>query len=139
MNYLIEHYGIKKGDKVSRLKRGVFFIRHYAVYLGTDIQGKHLFAENNLEKGVQIITSDEFFRDSNAIKVESTSKDILQREKAVNFALGKVGKKYDLINYNCEHFANEVTKGTAISTQVSWGIGLTFLVIGGVLVKNFKN
>lgn len=138
MNKQIQIYGIQPGDKVSRLKRGVPFIRHYAVYLGTNVYGQHIVAENSANNGVQIVLADEFFRDASSVRVESTSKTWEQRQRAVSFAIQKVGQNYRLLDYNCEHFANEVTTGNKSSNQVTWGIGLTLLFVGGVIAKNSR-
>jgi uncharacterized protein YycO len=140
MNHLIQEHGIQKGDKVSRLKRGVPVIRHYAIYLGSNDDGRHLFAENNVDNGVQIVTAHDFFRDSNNIIVEPTNSSWQQREKSVQFAKSKIGQKYNLINYNCEHFANEVTTGKSISKQIiGWGMGALLLVAGGIFFNKSKN
>ncbi|MDI9859337.1 lecithin retinol acyltransferase family protein [Flectobacillus roseus] len=129
--FLINHYGIQLGDKVSRLKRGVPFIRHYAVYLGANEQGIHRFAENNVNNGVQIVTADDFFSNAEAIQVDRTNTNWEQRMRAVRLAEQKVGQKYNLLDYNCEHFANEVTIGHRRSKQVSWGLGISaFLIVG---------
>lgn len=130
--FLINHYGIQLGDKVSRLKRGVPFIRHYAVYLGTNEYGIHRFAENNVNNGVQIVTADDFFSNAEAIQVERSHTSREQRMRAVRLAEQKVGQKYNLLDYNCEHFANEITIGSRKSKQVSWGLGISMCLIIGI-------
>jgi uncharacterized protein YycO len=138
--YQIQQYSIQLGDKVSRLKRGVPFVRHYAVYLGENHYGQHIFAENNAQNGVQVVLADEFFKDAISIKVESTSKTWEQRNKAVMFAKQRIGQQYSLLNYNCEHFANEVTTGTSVSKQVGIGLGIATLLVGGIVIKRkFRN
>lgn len=137
--HLVNYYNIQLGDKVSRLKRGVPLIRHYAVYLGTDEFGQHIFAENNVNNGVQIVLAEDFFRNAELVRVESVSKNWDQRIRSVRFAKQKVGQNYNLINYNCEHFANEVTTGNRISSQVGWGVGLALLLVGGVIVNKSQN
>jgi hypothetical protein len=135
----VNNYGIQLGDKVSRFKRGVPIIRHYAVYLGTDEYGRHIFAENNVNNGVQIVLAEVFFFNTELIRVESVSKSWEQRNRSVKFAKQKVGHNYNLINYNCEHFANEVTSGIKKSVQVSFGFGLAMLFLGGLVIKNNSN
>lgn len=137
--YLINYYNIQLGDKVSRLKRGVPVIRHYAVYLGTDEYGRHIFAENNVNNGVQIVLAEDFFRNAELVRVESVGKSWEQRNRSVRFAKQKVGQNYNLINYNCEHFANEVTTGNRVSSQVGWGVSLALLVVGGVIINKSRN
>ena len=134
----MDYQEIKLGDKVSRLKRGLPFIRHYAVYVGMDIYERHIFAENNAQNGVQYVLADEFFRDSISVKIESTSRNLAQRQRAVEFAVRRIGQKYNLLNYNCESFANEVTTGIPSSKQVGWGISLAVLFVGGVIVNNVR-
>lgn len=136
---LVNYYGIQLGDKVSRLKRGVPIIRHYAVYLGTDEYGRHIFAENNVNNGVQIVLAEDFFSNAELVRVESVSKSWEQRNRSVRFAKQKVGQNYNLINYNCEHFANEVTIGIPKSEQVSLGFGLMALALGAMIIRKNSN
>ena len=41
------------------------------------------------------------------------------RRLAVQNALKKLGQPYDLINYNCQHYANEIQHGRVESDQVN--------------------
>ncbi|MBD0776866.1 lecithin retinol acyltransferase family protein [Maribacter sp. ANRC-HE7] len=53
--------------------------------------------------------------------VRRFSGSYFQRNQAINRAYSKLGEKYSLINFNCEHFANWVQFGKIESSQVTTG------------------
>ncbi|HUN03960.1 MAG TPA: lecithin retinol acyltransferase family protein, partial [Niabella sp.] len=57
--------------------------------------------------------------------------DIFQRNEAIKRAMQLIGKPYDLVNFNCEHYANTVQHNKSYSKQVNIGLvaGLIALVL----------
>ena len=53
--------------------------------------------------------------------VRRFSGSYFQRNQAINRAYLKMGERYSLINFNCEHFANWVQFGKIESSQVTTG------------------
>lgn len=118
MNY-VKHFGLAPADRIIEPLFQTGFSKHHAIYLGINSLGIELVAENHKVKGVQIITASEYFSSVKRIdRIEKFDGNYIDRKAAVQRALELAGKRYDLINYNCEHFANEVLTGKAKSKQV---------------------
>jgi len=130
MNY-IKFYNLKPGDKVEVPKSNFNLVQHHAAVLGQDFQGQDLMVENVAGSFVRVITADEFFLANPKItRITPFKGSNLERRIAIQRALEKVGSPYDLINFNCEHFANYVQKGKATSDQVGWGL----LILGIIVI-----
>lgn len=133
----INTLNLKPADRVIIPKSGLGLIQHHGIYLGLDSRMRAVFAENNIVKGVQIVTSDDFFRNVSSVTgVKRFIGNEIQRYNAVNFALSLRGKEYDLLNFNCEHYSNLIQHGFSKSEQVENGLflGLCAAVIGGLLM-----
>ncbi|HEX5153620.1 MAG TPA: lecithin retinol acyltransferase family protein [Parafilimonas sp.] len=113
-------YNLLPGDKivVPLFETGISM--HHAIYLGFDDAGYEWVTENHKFKDVQIVSAAEFFNTNKRInRIEKFTGNAAQRMQVVQQAWMLAGKPYDLINYNCEHFANEVLYGKAESMQVN--------------------
>src|SRR5581483_7130045 len=122
-NYYVSYYNLSPGDRIVIPKSNLRIVQHHTIYLGYDNNGTHWIIENVIGTGVRLITVDDFFRGVTSVtRIEKFQGTNVDRKLAVQNALLKVGKPYDLINYNCESFANEVQKGTITSSQVKAGI-----------------
>lgn len=97
-------------------------LNHYVVYVGNET------FIGNLEKGVKVLSKMELSNlliDYEPIKIKPFSGTNYQRNQALNRAYGRLGEKYNLLNFNCEHFANWVQKGKENSVQVT----IAFLIL----------
>lgn len=120
MNKIIKQYSLLPGDRIVVPKSGLRMVQHHALYLGQNYQGVDLIAENKIGFGVRLISADDFFKNVIEItKIEKFPGNNLQRKLAVQKALHKLGQPYSLINYNCQHFANEIQHGKMESDQVN--------------------
>jgi hypothetical protein len=129
---------LKPGDRLIVPKSELKLVQHHVIYLGKDYQGQDLIAENKIDCGVRIISAKEFFKDvitiTQIIQFEGGN---YERKIAVQKALSKAGVGYDLINYNCEHFANEIQYGKKESKQVrNVFAGLVVLLIIALFVTD---
>jgi uncharacterized protein YycO len=138
MSTLIHYYGLKPADKVVVPKSNWRVVQHHAIYLGQDDYGRHWMVENTIGIGVRLIEASAFFNGVLEItRIERFTGTPYERKVAVQRALAKVGQPYNLINYNCEHFASEVQTGRSVSRQVANGVGiaagvaLLFMLFGG--------
>lgn len=129
MNSKIIELGLMPGDRIVVPKSGFRIVQHHAIYVGQDKLGQHLIVENKIGFGVRVVTSDLFFSDVLEItRIEKFKGSPYDRRMAVQKALQKVGKPYLLIDYNCQHFANEVQHNSIQSEQVqSFFEGLKFV------------
>ena len=141
MNKTILKFRVQPGDRLIVPKSGFRIIQHHALYLGQDSLGTDWIAENKVGIGVRLITADNFFKDVIEItKIERFNGSNSERRKVVERALNQLGKPYDLINYNCESFANHAIHNRIKSKQVENSFGLfgffLLLVVGVSVVKN---
>jgi Permuted papain-like amidase enzyme, YaeF/YiiX, C92 family len=91
---------------------------HHAIYIGYYNQEPY-FIENKIGIGVHLISAKEFFKRNPIIStVKKFSGNGQQRQHALERSFALLGMPYDLINYNCEHFANEVQHMRSYSDQM---------------------
>jgi len=125
MKNFIQINHLKPADRIIVPKSVLGIIDHHAVYLGKNYAGQDLIAENVFGQSVRIITADEFSIHNPIInRIETFKGTGLERKEAVEHALRLIGRPYDLINFNCEHFANEVQHKISFSPQVKFAFGL---------------
>jgi Lecithin retinol acyltransferase len=133
MNY-VNFHNLKPGDKIVAPKSWLKLVQHHVIYLGQNYSGQDLIAENAVGMHVRIITADQFFAENPEItRIERFTGSNADRKVAIERALKKLGQRYDLINFNCEHFANYVQTGEIKSPQVGWGL-LALGVLAAVLI-----
>jgi hypothetical protein len=100
-------------------------LNHYVVYVGNET------FIGNLQDGVKILSESELsdlLVDYEPIRIKPFEGTDFQRNQAINRAYHRLGQKYSLLNFNCEHFANWVQKGKENSVQVT--ILFSVLVLG---------
>lgn len=120
MNINIKLHNIKPGDEIIVPKSGWNLAQHHAVYIGADINGNDWIIENNVTDGVRIITAEKFFSLAEQInKINRFPGSNIERKALVQRALLTVGKPYNLINYNCQHFTSELLTGEPKSYQIN--------------------
>ncbi|MDD4290946.1 MAG: lecithin retinol acyltransferase family protein [Clostridia bacterium] len=114
----------EKGAQI-RVNMGGYY--HYGIFLGSD-EVIEFGAADNVTRPSDNITVDKVsvadFSGGRFVEVRQYSKSELKLKRSdediVNYALSKLGQGgYDIIHYNCEHFANECVFGRKDSEQVS--------------------
>lgn len=134
MNQKIKQLGLLPADRIVVPKSGLRIVQHHAVYLGQSHLGVDLIAENKIGFGVRLITADDFFKDVIEVtSIERFNGSNYQRKFAVQKALNKLGQPYHLIDYNCQHFANEIQYNLIKSDQVD-GLFEGLKVAAGVAI-----
>lgn len=124
---------LKIGDLIVRAKGIVS--THYLVYLGKKLC-VHMVAENQLGHGVRIVTLDEALNGNNIIRFEPFGGQEHERMMVHERVNNLLGKTYNLIAFNCEHFARLIAEGKVESKQVKKAsnaaivLGLGLLAIG---------
>lgn len=139
MDY-VNFYKLKPADRIVVPKSSFRIVQHHVIYLGCDHYGRHVIAENVVGNCVRIVSVDEFFANNPTVtRIVRFLGDGQRRKGAVQRALRKVGAPYNLINYNCEHFANEVQYGRSFSLQVGKAILILFaFVFAFIIFKDSK-
>jgi uncharacterized protein YycO len=123
MNYSIR-YRLQPADRIIEPIFQTGVSKHHAIYLGRDYNGVEWIAENDKFKGVRRVKANEYFSKGKLIKVKRFQGNYNQRIVAVERALNQLGKPYDLIDFNCEHYAEYVQAGKIESKQVANALGL---------------
>lgn len=135
MSRYIQKYKLKPDDEIVVPKSVFNFVQHHAIYLGLDRNGNHWIVENKIGGGVQLISADDFFASVSTVnKIIPFSGTNDQRKLFVYKALNSLGKPYNLIQYNCEHFITELKTGKAKSQQLANAVAglFGFLIIGAI-------
>jgi len=113
---------------VAKKRKGLGrILNHYIVYAG------HSTFVGNLSDGVKELTRQELMMllwDYEPIGVRRFNGSFYQRDEAVNRAYSQLGKRYSLLNFNCEHFANWVQFGKSESSQVATG----FIILASTIL-----
>ncbi|MBA3972259.1 MAG: lecithin retinol acyltransferase family protein [Bacteroidetes bacterium] len=127
---LVNHFNLKPGDRIVVPKSNWQLVQHHALYLGYDEFGNHYMCENVIGIGVRLTTVRSFFNGVKKVtRIESYTGNNYNRKIVVQNALSKLGQPYNLINYNCESFVNEVLLRRAQSNQVQNALGLLGLAL----------
>ena len=129
MNSALEVGDIIRVDRVG--------YKHVGVYVGPRGFTSDCVVHNS--KGGGVILSD-FVTFSGGTPIfihQKATGNYYQREIIARRALALLGKKYDLLTFNCEHAANLAQRGTAESPQV---LAMTFiaLIVGGIALFTSK-
>lgn len=130
-------YGLQPGDAIVEPIFQTGITKHFSLYLGVDAAGTEWIAENYKWEAVRIVPAEQYFHLGRKVeRIEKFNGDSVARRKTIQRALALVGKPYDLVSYNCEHYVNEVLTGKSESKQVdNIVLGLLTVLIVGAIVK----
>lgn len=121
---------LQPADRLVIPKSGLNMVQHHAIYLGKDNSGNRIYIENAIGRGVQVVNEAYLFRGGYEItRAERFTGNQYQRNSAVQLAMQLIGKPYNLLNFNCEHYANTVQHRKSYSNQVGVGLGLGLLTL----------
>lgn len=123
------------GDKLFRNKG--FFVAHVGIYMGY-WKGQHLIAENNTPYGVRYVSYADFLADGEFLRVEKSYLNQWQQNDLIDFVNSRIGMPYNLLNYNCESFANHALVGEAHSPQIRKAVAFTAVIGILSLILNTK-
>lgn len=124
---------LRVGDEIScRFGFGKLF-RHVGICADFHpITGEPLIAHNSRDFGGVRVSSIREFSDGNAVSVRSQKSP--RRPALIQQMIFRlIGKPYDPVNYNCEHFVSEVLGYHPHSPQAAFWIG-TGLIGGAALL-----
>ncbi len=133
--YVANFYNLKIGDRILRPKGLIF--KHHGIYVGIH-NGIPLVAENQVGVGVRCVTLSGFLHGniSNIVGIERFNKSEDMRRKIIPRIEKLLGTQYDLVNFNCEHFAEFIQHGKPKSQQVKNAfIGLGAMALIGIFAS----
>lgn len=131
----IRKNNLQTGDRLVVLKAPG--INHHGIFVN-DGMGRGLVAENRPQMGVQYSTSRDFLHRAIGarIDIQAFAGSEADRAKIIPRIDALLGTGYDLLRFNCEHFANEIQQGKATSYQIGgWMAALTFLGIAWMITR----
>jgi hypothetical protein len=106
---------LKTGDLIVRQKGP--FSTHFLVYIGW-YDGTELVAENQVGAGVRYTSLTEALAGNYVKRLEQFGGTEQQRNLVIPKINSLIGKGYDLVAFNCEHFARWIANGKPESKQV---------------------
>lgn len=113
------------GDIIVRQK-GIWST-HYMVYVGVQ-NGIRTVAENQDKFGVRFISLEQALKNKSVLQIEKFNGTEQERLMVIPKAMQLLGKAYDLVSFNYEHFARLITQGKIKSRQVDLVSSLALLV-----------
>jgi hypothetical protein len=96
-----------------------------------------MVAENQNSIGVRYATLEEALAGNSVIRYEQFGGTDSQRSLVIPRINQMIGTSYDLMAFNCEHFARFIASGKMESIQVKTGSSLA--IAGGVALLAVKN
>ena len=127
---------LQVGDKIRVDRLGY---SHYGIYGGNNWFDGREVVHNSKGGGVIRSTLAEF-ADGAPIIIESrVARNYWEQQAIADRAISLLGKKYDLVNFNCEHAANWAQSGKAESLQVQFAVGIALLGLLGVALATSKS
>lgn len=121
---MIQNYSIRPGDGLVRSKSFLGLIDHYGLYVGHS-----QVIENHPLHGVRSISLTEFLNGRQLLRVKSFPGNEWNRSTAVRKAYEMIGTRYDVLDFNCEHFVNHIHNLGIKSDQADLAKSLVFGVL----------
>lgn len=125
---------LKTGDLIVRAK-GIFST-HYMVFI-ENRGGNIIVAENQLGYGVRYVNLTEALKGNKIIRFEKFGGNEFDRMNVISRINNVLGKSYNLIAFNCEHFARMISQGKTKSKQVSTTTNIA--ILSGLGMMGSKN
>jgi|ERR1022692_2276869 hypothetical protein len=134
-NNIIDQNGLQPADRIVAPKSGWEIIQHHAIYWGRDANGADWVIENVVGLGVKYTEFNEFYQRVGKItRIEKFSGNYWERQDAIQRGVKYIGQPYNVVSFNCEHFANLVQTKEVKSQQMNKvGVGL-WLAFAAALV-----
>lgn len=137
---IIRKFNLKVGDRVITPKSLFDIVQHHAIFLG-NIGREFWFIENKEGIGVRLITARDFF-----VGVETITQIIrfqptwnYSRESLTQKAYDLIGKRYEIWDYNCESFANDLQHCKPASEQAEFAKAILFFLGFVLFVRALSN
>lgn len=115
---LANRYGLRAGDRIVAPKSLLDMVQHHALFWGYDAHGHAWVVENLVNVGVTYTRFDHFMLRVRSInRIARFRGDRWAPQQVLHRAQARVGRRYDLATYNCEHFVNDALHGQRHSRQ----------------------
>lgn len=135
---IVRKYNLRVGDRLVR-EKGILST-HHGIFCGWD-NDRAIVAENQNGYGVQYITLQQFvLNNTNLLKrIVRFKGNEFERNNIIPRIDQLIGRNYDLVNFNCEHFAEYIQNGVPKSNQVTnAAVSVGLILLGYALFTNQK-
>lgn len=127
---------LRKGDVIKR--PGPLGTDHIGLFAGSDSTGRGWVLHNAKDDRVRRELL-ETFAAGETVSVVRRAANTLEGEVIIARGQSLLGQKFDLINFNCEHFVTVAISGRPISPQLRGvAFGIALLAGLGLLAKSFS-
>ncbi len=112
---------------------------HHGIYVGIH-NGVPLVAECQVSTGVRYVRLAEFLKNNvgHLVEVKSFAGTALAQQQIIPRINALLGTQYDLIKFNCEHFAEYIQTGKAQSKQVNFVFGCLAVAAAAVALSEIS-
>ena len=125
---------LQPGDVVTIPITDLNVTEHYIVYGGKNIYNQDVYLENKIGHGVRWINDPLYAHITPRVNtIRRFNGNGFERNQAIQRGISLIGRKYDLVGFNCEHLANYVQYGKSFSNQVN-NVGKTIAAVAGGLL-----
>lgn len=111
----MQPYFPQVGDMIAVKRLGYI---HVGNYVGSRTPDGRDVVHNDKSKGVVLTTLAEFSGGAPVFLHKQATGNYFQREATANRAFSLIGRKFDLLTFNCEHAANLIQSGYQESPQL---------------------
>lgn len=127
-----------QGDTIITPYKQFFGLSHYAIFAGTCSNGINWALHNIPNVGVCWIKLDDLLTKGYE-RIDRFGGNMESRYQILKNAVAKIGKEYNILTYNCEHFVNEVQTGIPKSYQLRNAIIAVIFILIIYKILNLKN
>ncbi len=106
----------KTGDMIQR--PGPLGTHHVGIYLGRDVWGREWVIHNAKGGFVREDLMEPFAAGFPVSLRNRVARTLYEQQTTLARARSLLGQKFDLLNFNCDHFATYAQTGTASSPQL---------------------
>ena len=125
-------YYLQTGDRLIRSKGGIFS-KHHGIYVGIH-NNVPMVAENQANIGVHYVSLSQFLNGEELVRIERFKGSEFARNQIITRINSLLGTQYDLIKFNCEHFAELIQNGKSQSSQVKTAVGVGFFALVAIAI-----
>jgi hypothetical protein len=118
---------LQPGDVVERA--GDWGTKHRGIFAGYDAWGRGIVIHNAKGDYVRQVLFEVFAQKLPVVVASRIASDIWQQQLIVARAQSQLGRRYDLLKFNCDHLVTYAQTGVANSPQLQALAGLTGLAV----------
>ena len=125
---------LKRGDLIER--PGPWLSKHRGIFAGWDAYGRAIVIHNPKDGCVEYDLFEVFADGQQVSRIEQPPRTEFERNLIVARAHSQLGKRYDILHFNCDHLVTYALAGVPSSPQLTMALG--FLAVVGIGIAFFS-